>query len=205
MSALATLPADAERSLPLRNTELQESTPQAARLLDSFLAGVERRAFRIAQIALRDEEDALDAVQDAMLRLARSYGHKPQAEWPPLFYRILENCIRDQQRRRRVRGRVLAWLPWRGGGDDGDPVDPIAEVPDTAPTPPARLQTEQTLVALEQALAELPARQRQAFLLRNFESLDVASTAQAMGCSQGSVKTHYFRALQALRARLGEY
>jgi RNA polymerase sigma-70 factor (ECF subfamily) len=183
---------------------LQESTPHDARLLDDFLAGVERKAFRIAQIALRNEADALDAVQDAMLRLVQKYARRPEAEWRPLFYRILQNCIRDQQRRGRVRGRILAWLPMPGRDADQQS-EPIEQVPDPAPTPAARLQTAEALQALEHGLAALPDRQREAFLLRNFEGLDVAMTAQAMGCSEGSVKTHYFRALQALRARLGEY
>jgi RNA polymerase sigma-70 factor, ECF subfamily len=173
------------------------------RALESFLAQVERKAFRMAQIALRHEQDALDAVQDAMLQLVRRYAARPAAEWPPLFYRILQNRIRDLQRRRTVRGRVISWLPWNGDDDQG--ADPVAQAPDHTPGPPAQLQGEQLLQALEAALAALPARQRQAFLLRNFEGLDVAQTAASMGCSQGSVKTHYFRALQALRAQLGEF
>ena len=205
MNAFATLPADTTSLLALRNIDLLESTQQDIRSLESFLAAVERKAFRIAQIALRHEDDALDAVQDAMLRLVRNYARRPAEEWAPLFYRILENCVRDAQRRRTVRGRVMSWLPWAGHAADEDAMDPLERVPDPAPLPEARVQVGETLQALEVALAALPARQRQAFLLRNFEGLDVEATAQAMGCSAGSVKTHYFRALQALRARLGEY
>jgi RNA polymerase sigma-70 factor (ECF subfamily) len=204
MNAFATLLPGAMRFLPLRNTALQESTQQETRALESFLATVERKAFRIAQIALRHEDDALDAVQEAMLRLVRNYARRPAAEWPPLFYRILENCVRDAQRRRAVRARVMSWLPWKGADDD-EVADPLEQAPDPAPLPPAQAQAAETLRALEAALAALPARQRQAFLLRNFEGFDVAATAQAMGCSEGSVKTHYFRALQTLRAQLGEY
>lgn len=204
MNAFATLLPVATSPLRLRNTALQESTQQENRSLENFLATVERKAFRIAQIALRHEDDALDAVQDAMLRLVNNYARRPSAEWPPLFYRILENCVRDVQRRRTVRARVLSWLPWHSA-DDEEFADPLEQAPDPAPQPPAQAQTAETLQALEQALAALPPRQRQAFLLRNFEGFDVASTARAMGCSEGSVKTHYFRALQALRARLGEY
>ncbi len=186
-------------------TALQDSTLQESRQLADFLAATERRAFRIAQIALRHDQDALDAVQDAMLRLVRRYARRPAAEWPPLFYRILENGIRDMQRRRRTRSGVLAWLPWRGADDEHDELDPVAQAPDPAPTPAAQVQTAETLQALERAVAALPARQRQAFLLRSIEGMDVAATAQVMGCSEGSVKTHYFRALQFLRGQLGEY
>jgi RNA polymerase sigma-70 factor, ECF subfamily len=173
-----------------------------SRALNQFLAGVELKAFKIAQAALRHEDDALDAVQDAMLQLARAYADRPAEEWKPLFYRILENRIRDLQRRRTVRGRVMAWLPSRG--DDDDEEDPIAQAPSPEPQPVRKLELEEAVGALEKALDTLPRRQQQAFLLRTLEGLDVAETALAMGCSQGSVKTHYFRAVQALRAQLGE-
>ena len=205
MNAFATLPFDAASLLQCRNTDLQELTQLESASLDRFLAGVEAKAFRIAQIGLRHEDDALDAVQDAMLRLVRSYSRRPPEEWKPLFYRILENCVRDVQRRRSVRGRVMTWYQRLGGDDEEDGTDPLEQAPDPGPTPAVQAQTEETLRALERALAALPARQRQAFLLRNFESLDVAGTAAAMGCSEGSVKTHYFRALQTLRAELGEF
>jgi RNA polymerase sigma-70 factor, ECF subfamily len=191
---------------PLEVFALQVSTPRESGQLADFLATVERPAFRIAQIALRHEADALDAVQDAMLRLVRRYAQRPAAEWRPLFYRILENCVRDMQRRRRTRNGVMAWLPWRGGRRPGvrrmrHGVGLIAVISLAA----AQVQTTETMQALEQAVAALPARQRQAFLLRSIDGMDVAATAQAMGCSEGSVKTHYFRALQQLRERLGEY
>ena len=138
-----------------------------------------------------------------MLQLARAYAHRPAEEWKPLFYRILENRIRDMQRRRTVRGRVIAWLPYRGEDDD-DEADPIAQAPSPEPQPLKRLELNEAIGALEKALTELPRRQQQAFMLRTLEGLDVAQTASAMGCSEGSVKTHYFRAVQALRAQLGE-
>jgi RNA polymerase sigma-70 factor, ECF subfamily len=184
---------------------LTDSSAQSrARALNQFLAGVELKAFKIAQAALRHEDDALDAVQDAMLQLARAYADRPSEEWKPLFYRILENRIRDMQRRRTVRGRVLAWLPQRGEDDDED-YDPIAQAPSPEPQPVKRLELGEAMEALEKALGDLPRRQQQAFLLRTLEGMDVAETARAMGCSEGSVKTHYFRALQALRAQLGEF
>jgi RNA polymerase sigma-70 factor (ECF subfamily) len=174
-----------------------------SRALDQFLTGVEKRAFKIAQLALRNDDDALDAVQDAMMKLVQSYASRPEAEWRPLFYRILANRIRDMQRRRTVRGRIMSWLPMRDAEDDED-FDPIAAAPSPEATPAQRLELDEAIGVLEQALAELPARQQEAFLLRNFEGLDVSETASAMGCSEGSVKTHYFRAMAALRARLGE-
>lgn len=175
-----------------------------ARQLDRFLADVERRAFRIAQIALRDVDDALDAVQDAMTKLAVRYAARPAAEWRPLFHRILENTIRDVQRRRAIRRRVMAWVP--GSRREADPPDedPANLAADPDPHGEERAMRAQALDRLEDSLRALPARQRQAFMLRNFEGLDVAETAAAMACSEGSVKTHYSRAVHALRARLGE-
>ncbi len=177
---------------------------EQSRELDRFLAEIERRAFRMAQVALRDPDDALDVVQDAMLKLARNYGKKPSAEWRPLFYRILENGIRDLQRRRSVRKRFMTWLPGPKEDPEGEALDPLDSVSDAAPAAPERMMQDQAMQKLEVSLRELPARQREAFMLRNFEGLDVAETASAMGCSQGSVKTHYSRAVHTLRERLGE-
>ncbi len=175
----------------------------ANRALEQFLASVEKRAFKIAQLGLRNDDDALDAVQDAMMKLVQSYASRGEDEWRPLFYRILSNRIRDLQRRRTVRGRIMAWLPARDAEDDEE-FDPIAQAPSHEASPARRLEIDEAIGVLETAVAELPPRQQQAFLLRNFEGLDVAETASAMGCSEGSVKTHYFRALESLRARLGD-
>jgi RNA polymerase sigma-70 factor (ECF subfamily) len=204
MAAFASLDTQTADLVPPGKAHLRESTQDAARALETFLASVERKAFRIAQIALRHEADALDVVQDAMLQLSTRYAARPPEEWRPLFYRILENRVRDVQRRRSVRNRVMAYMPWRAD-DQEDAADPIDQAVDRAPLPPAQLEADEAMAALEQAIAGLPARQRQAFLLRNFEGLDVAETAATMKCSQGSVKTHYFRALHALRAKLGEF
>ncbi len=175
-----------------------------SRALDQFLASVEKRAFKMAQLGLRNDDDALDAVQDSMMKLVQSYSARPEAEWTPLFFRILTNRVRDLQRRRTVRGRIMAWLPLSDPEDDGEPFDPVAQAPSPDATPAKRLELDEAIGVLETAVAGLPPRQQQAFLLRNFEGLDVAQTASAMGCSEGSVKTHYFRALGTLREKLGE-
>jgi RNA polymerase sigma-70 factor, ECF subfamily len=206
MSGFATLaPPYSMPSASHGDVELSDPTTNSqSRALNQFLAGVELKAFKIAQAALRHEDDALDAVQDAMLQLARAYADRPADEWKPLFYRILENRIRDVQRRRTVRGRVMSWLPLRRDDEEEEP-DPIAQAPSPDPQPARRLEIAQAMDALERALEDLPRRQQQVFMLRTLEGLDVAETATAMGCSEGSVKTHYFRALQALRAQLGEF
>ena len=188
------LPAPARRGAILDQT----------RELDKFLAEIERRAFRMAQVALRDPDDAMDAVQDAMLKLARNYAARPSAEWRPLFYRILENGIRDLQRRRSVRKRFMVWLPGPKEDPDNEAQDPMETVADGGTPVPERLMQDEAMQKLESSLRALPARQREAFTLRNFEGLDVAETASAMGCSEGSVKTHYSRAVHTLRAQLGE-
>ena len=206
MNASATLPRHPWLSVAgADRPAVPESVLDATRELERFLKDVEARALRIAEIGLRNRDDALDAVQEAMIQLAHSYGTRPSEEWPPLFFRILQNRVRDWQRRRRTRSRVIAW--WTGGTrtEDDDAPDPIDNAVSGDAGPVAQLESDEALIALEAGLAALPPRQQQAFLLRNFEGLDVAATAAAMGCSQGSVKTHYFRALQALRAHLGEH
>jgi RNA polymerase sigma factor (sigma-70 family) len=171
--------------------------------LDAFLAQVERRAFRMAELYLSQREDALDAVQDAMLRLVKHYRNKPAEEWAPLFWGILRRRIVDLQRRRKVRSIVVGWL---GGGhdDDGDEL-PAWEPADTGPGPLDRLHDEQAWGDMVVAVRQLPQRQREAFMLRVLEGLDVAETAQAMGCSEGSVKTHLSRAMHHLRDQLEDW
>jgi RNA polymerase sigma-70 factor (ECF subfamily) len=176
--------------------------------ISAFLADVERRAFKHAMFALRDEDAALDVVQDAMLKLTEKYAHKPLAELPPLFQRILQNAIHDHFRRTKVRSAWTTVLSALGRGDerddDFDPLETLATESDsTLATDPARqLEQGQIIARIERALARLPPRQRQAFLLRYWEELDVAETAVAMGCSEGSVKTHCSRAVQALAQML---
>jgi RNA polymerase sigma-70 factor, ECF subfamily len=182
----------------------EEAVLEYTRELEKFLAEIERRAFRMAQVALRDPDDAMDVVQDAMLKLARNYAARPSAEWRPLFYRILENGIRDLQRRRSVRKRFMTWMPSAKQDPDNEAQDPLENVADASAPVPEVLMRDQAMLKLETSLQSLPARQRQAFMLRNFEGLDVAGTATAMGCSEGSVKTHYSRAVHTLREQLGE-
>jgi RNA polymerase sigma-70 factor (ECF subfamily) len=178
-------------------------TLQGEAELNRFFAEVEKRALRIAEISIRDRDEALDLVQDAMIKLARNYAQKPADEWAPLFYRILQNRIRDWQRRQAVRNRVMVWF---GRGDEDNDYDPVAAAPDPAGrTPDENLESQEAMSGLEVALGALPARQREAFMLRTFEGLDVAGTAAAMGCSEGSVKTHYSRAVHSLRETLGEH
>lgn len=174
--------------------------------MERFLAGVERRAFRMARLAVRNDDDALDILQDAMLRLVRRYAGAPEAEWPLLFFRILRNRIVDHQRRGAVRRRVMALFGRSAGGDDDNDYDPIVAAPGPASDEPEhRAATADAMATLQTAVGRLPARQQEAFLLRTLEGLDVAATAAVMGCSEGSVKTHYSRAVHSLRDMLGEH
>jgi RNA polymerase sigma-70 factor (ECF subfamily) len=169
------------------------------RAIDQFLHGVERRALRMAELATGNREEALDLVQDAMFGFVRHYGSRARNEWPPLFWRVLDSRLNDWHRRQQVRGR---WR-FRFSGSDANEDEVIASVPDTRePGPLLRLADGEAAVALEAALRQLPLRQRQAFLLRMWEGLDVAATAVAMRCSEGSVKTHLSRALASLRRAL---
>jgi RNA polymerase sigma-70 factor (ECF subfamily) len=171
--------------------------------LSDFLASVERRAFRQGVFAVQDEEAALDIAQDAMLRLAEKYSDKPAAELPLLFQRILQNAIRDHFRRSKVRSTWTTQLSNLGFRDDGEETDPLdtmdlgdeANVP---ASPAAQLEQSQVMEAIERAVQSLPERQREAFMLRYWEELDVSETAKVMGCSEGSVKTHCSRATHAL-------
>ncbi len=171
-------------------------------LLDKFLKGVQSRAYRIAQIATGNSEDALDLVQDAMFKLVEKYSDRSEQEWTPLFYRILNSRINDWYRRNSVRNRHRSWL----SNTDEDGEDPIQTAPDPyGRSPDEQSVTDESMDKLQIALEGLPARQQQAFLLRAWEGLDVRQTATAMECAEGSVKTHYSRAIHSLRAQLGEY
>lgn len=177
--------------------------------LSNFLASIERRAYKHAMFAVRDTHVALDCVQDAMLKLAERYGDKPAEEFPMLFHRILQNTILDHFRRQKVRS---FWLtPFSAftaphAEEEFDPLDVLEDPnnPAQAAHPDDSLQQAQIIDTIESALNSLPARQREAFLLRYWEELDTAETAAAMGCSEGSVKTHCSRATHTMAKLLKE-
>lgn len=173
--------------------------------LSDFLAQVERRAYKQAAYAIRDDHLALDIVQDAMLKLAEKYAQRPAEEYPMLFQRILQNTIRDHFRRQKVRNLWTTLLS-SFSKDDDDEHDPLETLSphdaDGRDNPPEQLEREQTLAIIEAALQKLPARQREAFVLRYWEDMNVEETATLMKCSEGSVKTHCSRAVHTLAAML---
>lgn len=188
---------------------LKEDARLASRAeLSAFLEGIEKRAFKQAMYTLRNEETALDVVQDAMLKLSVSYGDRPCAEFPMLFQRILRNAVHDVLRRQKVRNAwVTLFSSLFGNADDGDDGDPLDRLmPEAARadahTPHGDYERASVMRAIEREIARLPLRQREAFIMRYWEEMDIAETAAAMGCSEGSVKTHCSRATQTLAAAL---
>jgi RNA polymerase sigma-70 factor, ECF subfamily len=177
----------------------------------SFLASVQNRAFKTARYALRDDDLALDAVQDSMIKLAQKYSDRPATEWPMLFQRILQNTVLDQLRHQKVKNTWVTsftnMLP-HYDDDDGtvDPLETLMDALDTGSLYDAsrQLERQQLVAMIEEALENLPTRQREAFLLRYWEEMDVAETAEVMGCSEGSVKTHCSRAVASLAKMLKE-
>ena len=158
-------------------------------------------------LALRDEAAALDAVQEAMLRLATKYGERSVDEWPMLFHRILQNVARDMLRRQKVRNTwVSLWsgLSKRDGAENDDPLETLSAADDSNRdlAPDTLVERDQMLALIETEISNLPQRQREAFLLRYWEDMDTAETAAIMGCSEGSVKTHCSRATKALATAL---
>ncbi|MBA2411645.1 MAG: RNA polymerase sigma factor [Pseudomonadota bacterium] len=181
-----------------------------AKELSDFLAGVERRAFKQAQYAVRDADSALDIVQDAMMKLSEKYSDRPAAELPLLFTRILQNATYDFFRRQKVRSTWVTLFSALSPGNDDDNTDPLETLEAMAGSQAAesaqdQVERSQVVGIIEEEVARLPARQREAFLMRYWEDMDVAETASLMGCSEGSVKTHCSRAThslaRALRAR----
>ena len=175
--------------------------------LSDFLQGVERRAFKQAVYALRDESSALDAVQDSMMRLAEKYGDKPASELPMLFQRILQNVIHDWFRRQKVRSTWITLFSSLSTNESGEEFDFLESMESAGPgfqseSASAPIERAQTLAVIEAEIQKLPARQREAFLLRYWEDMAVAETAAAMNCSEGSVKTHCSRATHALALAL---
>lgn len=176
-----------------------------AKELSDFLTGVERRAFKQTAYAVRDDHAALDIVQDAMMKLAEKYGNNPATEFPMLFQRILQNTMRDFWRRQKVRNLwTTLFSSFGSSADDNEDRDPLEtiDVGDDSEEPSAQLARNQTIQLIERALEKLPGRQREAFVLRYWEEMDVAETAEIMGCSDGSVKTHCSRAVRALATEL---
>jgi RNA polymerase sigma-70 factor (ECF subfamily) len=154
-------------------------------------------------MATGNTDDALDILQDTMMKLVQKYAERPPEEWSPLFHTILQSRIRDYYRKNRVRNRFRVWF---GGGDEDDPADPIQSLQDPSDRGPDReLDSMRGMDKLAEAVRELPLRQQQAFMLRALEGLDVAATARTMHCSEGSVKTHYSRAIHVLRDKLSDY
>jgi len=178
--------------------------------LSDFLAQVERRAFKQTAYAVRDDHAALDIVQDAMMKLAEKYATRPISEFPMLFQRILQNTMRDYWRRQKVRNIWTTLLSsFSVIGDDGEESDPLETIGsvngDILNEPSAQLEQRQTMALIEDALSKLPTRQREAFVMRYWEDMDVAETAAAMGCSQGSVKTHCSRAVRTMATTLEKH
>ncbi|HEX5640158.1 MAG TPA: RNA polymerase sigma factor [Burkholderiaceae bacterium] len=179
----------------------------SAEELSAFLASAERRSFKQAQFAVRDADAALDIVQDAMLKLAENYGDRPAAELPLLFTRILQNTIHDFFRRQKVRSTWITLFSALGGRNDEDDSDPMETLEalagsDGAESAADKVERAQVIGIIEEEVSRLPGRQREAFLMRYWEEMDVAETAAAMGCSEGSVKTHCSRATHALAKAL---
>jgi RNA polymerase sigma-70 factor, ECF subfamily len=175
--------------------------------LSDFLKSVEKRAFKRTVYAVRDEEAALDIVQDAMIKLADNYAEKPAAEWGPLFQRILSNVTMDWFRRQKVRsGIVKNFSDFEGSGedDDFDLLEVLAGAEGSMASESAAdsVSRHQTFALIESAIQDLPGRQREAFVLRYWEEMDTTETATVMGCSEGSVKTHCSRAIKALAKAL---
>jgi RNA polymerase sigma-70 factor, ECF subfamily len=183
------------------------STLAADQELSDFLQSVEKRAFKRTVYSVRDEDAALDIVQDAMIRLAGKYADRPPAEWPLLFQRILSNAMMDWFRHQKVRNGVLqvfSDFEPAGGDADFDLLETLESLSSSEGTESSAdaAQRTQTLQIIETEVGKLPTRQREAFLMRYWEEMDVAETAAAMGCSEGSVKTHCSRAVHALAKAL---
>ena len=165
---------------------------------------MEKKAFHYARIATGNEQDAMDIVQDAMLKLVQRYAKRDEGDWPALFTRIVQNNLADFYRRNVVRRK---WRQWFGHSEDDETAeDPLEQVAQTGThQPDEQLGQQRAMQTLDAALKKLPLRQQQVFLLRQWEGLDVAATARAMGVSEGSVKTHYSRAVQSLRSQLEDH
>ena len=194
---------------PMDTSLMSMETTAARDPMNDFLAQVEHQAYRMAHYALWDHELALDIVQDSMLKLVQRYREKPPVEWPALFFTILNNRINDARRRRLVNkgvNMVISLFDRHKPEDHEDMLDPLETdiAGSRSHEPETALGARRTRGHIDAAVAKLPARQRQVFLLRETQGLGVQETAQILGCSEGTVKQHHFRALQALRLTLAE-
>ncbi|WP_251358344.1 RNA polymerase sigma factor [Kangiella sp. TOML190] len=170
--------------------------------LDRFLASVEASAYRMAYAATSQREEALDIVQDSMMKLVTKYANKPSEQWKPLFYRILQSRIRDWYRKQKVRSIMGSVFNRNSNEQEYSLLEASADRQDWEPE--NKLSINQSMQQLQLAVNELPLKQQQVFLLRMIEQADVKETADIMGCSTGTVKTHLSRAMQKLRGVLGE-
>jgi len=172
-------------------------------LLDDFLASVEQRAYRMAIVATRHHEDALDIVQDSMIILVQKYAKREASEWTPLFFRILQNTIRDFYRRQKVRTKWRVWF----SSDNKDNQEDLIEtaVSNESTTPMQQVSNEQMLNNLELGVSKLPLRQQQVFMLRIIDGMNIKETAKVMNITDGSIKTHLSRALKILKVNLKDF
>ncbi|MCV2883782.1 RNA polymerase sigma factor [Aestuariibacter sp. AA17] len=185
----------------MSRSESDSITDKVPISIEAFLQDVEKKAYRIALFSVREHAEALDLLQDAMVKLVTKYADKKPNEWKPLFYRILQNRITDWHRQQKVKSFI-------GFFTNSDGEDTTEDYSHAAPhydeLPDQSMETSQQQQAVMDVLKTLPAKQQQCFLLRSWEGMSVAETALAMGCSEGSVKTHFFRAVTKLRALLEE-
>lgn len=188
-------------AIPKQVAPPMSASRPAPNSLDAFLRDVSRRARLTAELATRDREAAQDIVQEAMLTLVAKYRDHDPSSWGPLFHRILHSRLMDHFRRETRRKK---WFTWLDPLDEAGEEDPWQQIPDRVDMNPVTLlQRADNMDAVLAAVGDLPFRQQQAFLLRAWEGLDTAQTAEVMGCAEGSVKTHYFRALNSIRSKLG--
>ncbi len=179
-------------------------TGEDRKAMNQFLSSVERKAYVIAKLAVNNPDDALELVQEAMYKLVQLYSDKPQQQWTPLFYKILQSRIRDWYRRSSVKNKVMGWFTQRKDETTNDnPIEQVAAAENFDPA--SQIQTDIANQHLLEALKQLSNRQQQVFLLRAWEGFNVKETAIAMGCSEGSVKTHYSRAIHSLRELMKEW
>ncbi|TQV75200.1 RNA polymerase sigma factor [Aliikangiella marina] len=182
-------------------SESSQRTTTPPLSMEQFLAQVEKKAYRMAEIATQNQSDALDIVQDSMIKLVEKYAQKPASEWRPLFYRILQSRITDYFRRKTIQQKIFFWKSAQK--EDDEIIDPVDQASDFI-TPEREISGQRNIDHVLVAIKQLPVRQQQCFMLRSWEGFSVSETALAMGCSEGSVKTHYSRAREALAKAVQE-